>query len=296
MVFGRIGTFVTKVLVVLSVAFVPLPATGHGFLAEPKSRNLIAHNKGVEYDHMSLAGGGPYAVWPNGRWEFGGKGNHYTCGRKQYDVPGPVQSVWSPEQTVTFTITYTAVHRGHNYFGLCPSNQKPTPACFAKHWLRNAETGKLYWDLGSRGIGTYKMKFKLPKNFECPKCVLWWWWVTGNSCHPPGDNGDMRKCGEPGAVPEEFWNCADVSIVNKKVPSPKTGPKPIPSPKPRPSPKPGPKPIQSPKPACPSTLYGTDQQTFFFICAHGNPVKIPCPKGTLWNTDKSICDWPKRAS
>ena len=208
MVFGKLGIFVVKALAIFSAFVAPLPVEGHGYLAKPMSRNLIAHTKGLEYDEFSLNGGGPSAVWPDGRWQFGGKGNHPICGRQQYSNPGPIQAKWSTGQQVTFTVKYTAVHRGHNYFGLCPANETPTPECFAKHWLTSVDTGKLYWDLASRPIGTYSMTFKLPSGFECPTCVLFWYWVTANSCHPPGDSGDMRKCGEPGAVPEEFCTCA----------------------------------------------------------------------------------------
>lgn len=203
-------------VIFITALVAPLPTTNaHGFLAEPASRNFIAHKKGIEDDHFSLSGGGPDVVWHNGYWKFGGGGHHYTCGRKQYNIPGKLQAIWKPGQTVNLVVTITTAHRGHIYFGLCSAKVSPTPKCFAKHWLKNAKTNKQYWDLAGKPEGTYKMKFILPKNFECPKCVLWMWWVTGNSCHPPGDSGDMRKCGQYGAVPEEFWNCADVSITKK---------------------------------------------------------------------------------
>ena len=286
--------FLWKTLTMLVAVIAPLPqVTAHGYLEEPVSRNLIAHRRGLEYDHMSLAGGGPHAVWPNGNWQFGGGGNHFTCGRQQYDTPGEIQRTWITGQQVKIKVVFTVVHRGHSYFGLCPAGKTPTPECFAKNWLTNIETNQRYWDLGDKQKGTYEMLFELPAGYECPNCVLWWWWVTGNSCLPPGDRGNLPACGEY-AIPEEFWNCADVSIMNRTLP--------ILSPPPAKSPPP---PAKSPPPSPPTktctdhTLpFGDDQSPFYFVCENGrqNPTKMQCPPGTLWNTDISGCDWPKRKS
>ncbi|AAC96700.2 hypothetical protein PBCV1_A333L [Paramecium bursaria Chlorella virus 1] len=323
---GKLG-FIAKLFTAFVAIIAPIPVHSHGYLAYPASRNLIAHRNGQEWDPMSLAGGGPAMVWPDGLWKFGGGGNHYICGREKYNKPGEIQVTWKAGQIVTINVTYTAVHRGHNYFGLCPSDRKPTPECFAEKWLTNAKTGLRYWDLADRRIGWYTMDFELPPMFVCEKCVLWWWWVTGNSCLPPGDKGDMRACGEPGAVPEEFWNCADVSIVNDNPsvtspppppkpspppspkpspppspkPSPPPSPKPSPSPSPKPSPSPSPKPSPSPSPK-PSSCetqgtmpFGNDQEPFYYVCEPGRvePTKMPCPGGTVWDTSINACNWPK---
>ncbi|ABU43968.1 chitin binding domain-containing protein [Paramecium bursaria Chlorella virus NY2B] len=321
---GKLG-FIAKLITTFVAIIAPTPVHSHGFLAEPASRNFLAFKNGTEFDHMSLAGGGPSMVWPDGLWKFGGGGNHYTCGRERYDKPGPIQVVWKRDQIVKINITYTAVHRGHNYFGLCPTDRKPTPECFAEKWLTNAKTGLRYWDLSDRRVGSYIMEFELPPMFVCEKCVLWWWWVTGNSCLPPGDKGDMRSCGEPGAVPEEFWNCADVSIVddNPKAPSPRPPSPKAPSPKapsPRPpspkapspkAPSPRPPSPKAPSPKAPSPKapspkppscetqrmlpFGNDQDPFYYICEPGRaePTKMPCPGGTVWDTSINACNWPK---
>eukprot|EP00039_Didymoeca_costata_P013261 m.198820 g.198820 ORF g.198820 m.198820 type:complete len:544 (-) comp15720_c1_seq6:234-1865(-) len=78
-----------------------------------------------------------------------------------------------------------------------------------------------------------RAKYHLPKNFTCEHCVLQWWWITANTCHPPGYQSSSVwnhtwNCAEqPGADwwvpglgdcgerwPEEFWNCADISITD----------------------------------------------------------------------------------
>jgi len=92
-----------------------------------------------------------------------------------------------------------------------------------------------------------KMQYILP-NIECEHCVLQWYWVTANTCVGPGygdgikelfpndysgtcsgDGGSsgwvpggaigdrMRECGK--AYPEEFWNCADITISGKVSPT-----------------------------------------------------------------------------
>ena len=81
------------------------------------------------------------------------------------------------------------------------------------------------------------MQYKLPRNLRCQHCVLQWYWASANSCNPPGivdyyqgrNKPRWPPCrGQGGAVigyvknqrscggnrfPEEYWQCADVSIV-----------------------------------------------------------------------------------
>ncbi|KAI8474513.1 MAG: hypothetical protein J3K34DRAFT_407221 [Monoraphidium minutum] len=83
------------------------------------------------------------------------------------------------------------------------------------------------------GTPVYAIKFRLPKDFKCDKCILQWQYTTGHKCNPPCLKGDRYYpdcrtnpkyagtyltntgyCGEPGtAYPEEFWNCADIKIT-----------------------------------------------------------------------------------
>lgn len=94
-----------------------------------------------------------------------------------------------------------------------------------------------------------RMRYMLPAGVTCAHCVLQWWWVTANSCNPPGYrdrtwpttfaqcSGDgpgagwwgpsLRDCGD--AYPEEFWNCADVSIVSAGPTPPTAAPTPSPT-------------------------------------------------------------------
>ena len=60
----------------------------------------------------------------------------------------------------------------------------------------------------------YTMRYKLPDNVSCPRCVLQWYYQTGNSVD---------------GAPEGFWNCADITILsNSNNVNPSSGPSSIP--------------------------------------------------------------------
>ena len=48
----------TPLLLLTLVCAMSGGAMAHGYLAIPPSRTLLAHNAGLEWDHMSLNGGG----------------------------------------------------------------------------------------------------------------------------------------------------------------------------------------------------------------------------------------------
>ena len=70
--------------------------------------------------------------------------------------------------------------------------------------------------------------YQLPANLTCRHCVLQWWLFTGNSCNHVGYreyqgvhcdsewyNKELQDCQTSDVKPEEFWNCADISIKRK---------------------------------------------------------------------------------
>lgn len=70
----------------------------------------------------------------------------------------------------------------------------------------------------------YRTQWQLPASFTCRRCKLQWHYLTAHNCWPPcapGNRGEVtcenaqvyQTCGQPQATyPEEFWNCADVSV------------------------------------------------------------------------------------
>lgn len=74
-----------------------------------------------------------------------------------------------------------------------------------------------------KGMYVYRSKWRLPQGFTCKHCALQMFYLTASRCWPrclPDSVGCKPKpvnypyCGDKGAsYPEEFWNCADISIV-----------------------------------------------------------------------------------
>ncbi|CAM9493185.1 unnamed protein product [Ectocarpus fasciculatus] len=93
-------------------------------------------------------------------------------------------------------------------------------------------------------------RFKLPQGLSCERCVVQMVYYTGNSCkhqgyaefNPPSwpsscapskadwINEVVGQCGDGDAYPEEFWNCADISITSDGGPAPGPAPGPVPTP------------------------------------------------------------------
>ncbi|CBN75518.1 EsV-1-166 [Ectocarpus siliculosus] len=90
-------------------------------------------------------------------------------------------------------------------------------------------------------------RFQLPQGVTCERCVVQMVYYTGNSCkhqgyaefNPPSwpsscapSKADWineivgQHCGDGDAYPEEFWNCADVSITSDGGPGPAPAPTP----------------------------------------------------------------------
>ncbi|KAF6256159.1 hypothetical protein COO60DRAFT_139667 [Scenedesmus sp. NREL 46B-D3] len=99
--------------------------------------------------------------------------------------------------------------------------------CAARGVRRDVTTGT---DAAAAAAATavqsvYRIRYRLPKDFTCDRCILQWHYLTGNSCWPPCSKEDptfpncrpptyaLPYCGTQGAAyPEEFWNCADIRI------------------------------------------------------------------------------------
>ena len=74
----------------------------------------------------------------------------------------------------------------------------------------------------------FRQKFRLPSNLNGQIVLLQWYYRTGNSCYSPGyekyfgtgwgaARSDLPTCPNPissrgDGVPEQFWNCAEITI------------------------------------------------------------------------------------
>jgi len=216
--------------ILLALAFLPLIA-GHGYIRDPPARNFIADSYncpsclnagGVSvmyktYDSKPRYGvcGDPYNKPMD--HEAGGKFAKNTRAKRTYKSGG----------IIPIHIAFTQNHKGRMSFSICAlpngklsssrERSLTTQHCFDTHSLKRADgTGEYSFLVGTEK--TSLVKYRLPRGLKCDHCVLQWHWVTGNSCRPahtphryysPG----VGKCFVDGAVPEEWFNCADIRIA-----------------------------------------------------------------------------------
>ena len=177
------------------------------------------------------------------------------------------QAVYRAGDTITVEVTLTANHGGHFDLFVCPNGRNPTRACFDSNPAtlvrdelyggpvdsRYPERAYVYWP-NRQNPGSYRFTYRLPQNVVGEQVLMQWRYVTANSCIPRGyrdgairdaltrlgsvwswnlpDCGPLNETGEvPNTFnPEQFWNCAEITIRNGGVP-----PTPTPGP-PRPTP------------------------------------------------------------
>lgn len=201
---------------------------GHGYLMEPPQRSsLWRHGFGGQenYNDNGLNCGGMKRQWT----QNGGKCG--ICG-DAYDLPPPrpnedggvygrgiIMRTYRSGDVIDAIVNLTANHLGWIEFRLCPhdkNDQTVTQECLDKTVLRimrnsisKKSTNRLY--VGKSHLIT--MKIKLPHNLSCRKCVLQWKYNAGNSW-----GCDDTGCGIGFGQQEQFYNCADISILqNVKI-------------------------------------------------------------------------------
>ncbi|GAB4820348.1 hypothetical protein N2152v2_007394 [Parachlorella kessleri] len=263
----------TGIVLGLALMVAPLTVLGHGFMFEPKARNVIQDNG----DAGSCTSGGPYEVsghntltWP--------AGNRDVCGGSF--TPTAPMKTYAAGSVITISLLLTAQHGGRHMFRLC-DRTSADEACLAANVLQRADgQGPFTWtptepakgnsipasaySQGSVQGGSdaydgeiYSMQYRLPAGVTCSACTLQWWWTTANSCslpgNPFGDNGmDACTTPQPGPYPEEFTNCAEVAITGAGGVAP-AQPAPATTPAVQPTPVEQPEPTRTPTPAAPAT-------------------------------------------
>lgn len=145
-------------------------------------------------------------------------------------------------------ISEACFKQGHCYQLLRAHN----PSCDSGYDLRCAPRDPSYpgrWYLpcatkpenSQERFGGPKMQYQLPEGLTCEHCVLHWFWSAANTCNPPGviafyegpygpknwgecvgqggakgGYSKVQKDCEKNRFPEEYYQCADVSIVGKE--------------------------------------------------------------------------------
>lgn len=201
-------------------------------------------------------------------------------------MPANPQAQYSQGQVIDVDILLTAHHMGHFEFFACPIQHGdiPTGDCFQEFPLEFV-SDELYGApkdinypnrayIAPRGVANratvgltgefYRFRLKLPDNLSGDLVLLQWHYLTANSCkfpgydtYPfPGNWGNMQNslgiCGsipaDGNGVPEQFWNCAEISISNGPVAPTTPAPVPVPSPPTPTMPYPSAPPVPAPTP------------------------------------------------
>ncbi|GAX18221.1 hypothetical protein FisN_31Hh027 [Fistulifera solaris] len=234
-----------------SIAFVlmtwmPSSVESHGSLLLPRSRNEVARQEGTNGEKSGV----PVKEYC---WQCLNR-NNGVCGyvdEKDYDawvdstgkpMPWKPQATYQRGQVITVSTGVWAYHWGHVELRACPNGRQSTQACLDSYPLEFVEDvdydmpkDPKYPDRGylAERYETYTMKFRLPDNLVGDQVLLQWRYVTSNSCLPPGYKeyftnvsydpvrSDLKRaqCALPYSQdglgkPEQFWNCAEISVLD----------------------------------------------------------------------------------
>mmetsp|Transcript_16773 Transcript_16773/g.19172 ORF Transcript_16773/g.19172 Transcript_16773/m.19172 type:complete len:667 (+) Transcript_16773:45-2045(+) len=253
-------------LIVFSSFFLISFVDAHGFLKSPRSRNYYAHVEGVtwgseggdvpkEYCHHCLNFKEDFQVCATGQTQ--GYDNWKDVVGNQ--MPFLSQATYVEGQEIVIESELTANHAGHMDIFLCggpeytPECFLSNPATFIEDMLYGGPVDPAYPSRAYYSTNyEHKHKYRLPMGVTGQRVMMQWRYITANSCHPAGYNdipelvelGWLRTVGgdcdwppnqtgvRDSANPEQFWNCADISILPggpTKSPIPTKAPVPSPT-------------------------------------------------------------------
>jgi hypothetical protein len=145
---------------------------------------------------------------------------------------GIISKTYEQGQKIDITVTITANHFGYFEFRLCENNyinKTVSQECFDKNLLEvinnNQDTlseeqlkildsslNKFKYFLPNRKTQNFTAKIKLPDYLTCKACILQWKYHSGNN-YGKANNSNLLCLGCVERQ-EEFFNCADISILN----------------------------------------------------------------------------------
>ncbi|KAL9180759.1 hypothetical protein ACHAXT_011212 [Thalassiosira profunda] len=199
----------------------PQSADAHGYLASPRSRNLVAHEETVwwkqnETDpepetcpHCLNRGGSLARCGIVGGW---GSERNYDAPKNALGGPMPtmIQANYTQGQDMILNVSLTAHHRGHFVFSACPiaPGEVPTQECFdanrltfVSDMLHGGKYDPIYperayiappdsnyvLDVGSTsGVMDFSYRMRLPANVYGDLVLIQWYYLTANSCYHKG--------------------------------------------------------------------------------------------------------------
>lgn len=193
---------------------------GHGKLWEPPSRSSMwrrGFHTPMNANDNELNCGGYENQWIHNRGRCG------VCGDPVQDIPRPneaggryasgvITRNYKTGDVIDLTADLSANHLGYFEYRVCPVEDPNVPVtqdCLDKHPVYITETRDGRYHVKASENGVIFMKGRLPANMSCDHCVLQWRYNTGNRW-----NCDINdNCGHGMGPQEEFYGCADISIM-----------------------------------------------------------------------------------
>ena len=139
---------------------------------------------------------------------------------------GLIGRTYESGEMVNTTIDITANHFGYFEFRLCPldmgESRRPrrlTQSCLDQHLLTigpsdsksNGDDTRYYLPHGNKSYFYVPVQLP-PEIISCKHCVLQWKYHAGNTW---GKDQKGRKCLGCSDQQEEFYNCADITIIER---------------------------------------------------------------------------------
>ncbi|XP_043191630.1 uncharacterized protein LOC122364892 [Amphibalanus amphitrite] len=196
------------------------PASGHGRLWDPPCRATMwrwGYNTPADYNDNQLFCGGK----DHQQHDMGGKCG--ICG-DPYDEPQPrtheiggpyykgiIVSNYTVGQEIEVVVTITANHLGFFQFKICEVpgfDTEATQECLDKNILKLAGSDSTKYYITDE-VRDFVVNLQLPEDLECEHCVFQWRYHGGNDWGLCPNGTGMDGCGPQ----EEFYGCADVSVL-----------------------------------------------------------------------------------
>lgn len=184
------------------------------------------------YNDMSNYCGGKDNQWTTQKGRCGVCGDPYQGPREHEDggtyATGIIGRTYESGEMINTTIDITANHFGYFEFRLCPVDigklrrpRRLTQQCLDQHILKigpsdsksNGDNTRYYLPHGNKSY--FYVPVELPSEIiSCKHCVLQWKYHAGNTW---GKDQQGRKCLGCADQQEEFYNCADIEIVERSL-------------------------------------------------------------------------------
>ncbi|XP_033764082.1 uncharacterized protein LOC117345184 [Pecten maximus] len=195
---------------------------GHARLWEPPARSTMwrrGFQSPVNTNDNELNCGGYENLWIKFNGMCGICGDPYQQHPRENEAggkyaTGTVSRHYKTGDIVTFSVDVTANHEGYFEFRLCPADGAVTQACLDRYPVPVIGHSDGRYHLKAHENGIIDMKVKLPASLACDRCLLQWRYRTGNRWNCDQKSG---KCGKGLGSQEEFYGCADISILDFRL-------------------------------------------------------------------------------